>query len=231
VSAPFDQYAQIDSYREALDRGLSASGESQDFFLHGRVLWLKRRLDEMGRSAGRVLDFGCGAGSATPVLNAILAARDITGLDDSVMQIALARELHPDATFFSTREYTPAGRCDLVYSNGVFHHIPPAQRPAAIQTIYQSLSPGGLLALWENNPWNPGTRYVMSRIPFDRDAVTLNPLETRALLRAGGFQVLRSDFLFYFPRSLRRLRALEPYLVRLPLGAQYLTLGRRPADP
>ena len=40
-----------------------------------------------------------------------------------------------------------------------------------------ALRPGGLFAFWENNPWNPGTRLVMSRIPFDRDAITLSALE------------------------------------------------------
>jgi len=48
------------------------------------------------------------------------------------------------------------------------------------------------------------------------------------LLRAGGFDVLRTDFLFYFPRVLRLLRGLERLLVRLPLGAQYQVLCRKP---
>jgi hypothetical protein len=26
------------------------------------------------------------------------------------------------------------------------------------------MRPGGVVALWENNPWNPATRYVMGRI-------------------------------------------------------------------
>ena len=97
-------------------------------------------------------------------------------------------------------------------------------------SVFRRLRPGGLFALWENNPWNPGTRYVMSRIPFDRDAVPLAPPEARRLVRACGFEVLRTDFLFLFPRALRLMRPLEARLSRLPLGAQYQVLCRRPLE-
>jgi len=83
------------------------------------------------------------------------------------------------------------------------------------------------LAFWENNPWNPGMRYVMSRIPFDRDAVTLTAPETRRLLQAGGFEVLRTDFLFIFPRVLSWFRCVESLMTQLPLGAQYQFLCRK----
>jgi hypothetical protein len=56
----------------------------------------------------------------------------------------------------------------------------------------------------------------------------LSPPAARRLLAAGGFELLRSDSLFYFPRSLAFLRWTEPYLARLPLGGQYLVLCRKP---
>ena len=112
----------------------------------------------------------------------------------------------------------------------MFHHIPPAEREAAVAYVHGALRPGGIFALWENNPWNPGTRLVMRRIPFDRDAETLSAPATRRLLRAGGFEIERTDFLFVFPRPLRALRPLERRLARAPLGAQYLVLARKPAS-
>ena len=68
----------------------------------------------------------------------------------------------------------------------------------------------------------------MSRIPFDRDAIPLTPYEARHLLQAGGFEALRTDFLFIFPRMLRWFRGIEPLLSKLPLGAQYQVLCRKP---
>jgi hypothetical protein len=71
----------------------------------------------------------------------------------------------------------------------------------------------------------------MSRIPFDRDAIMVFPHEARRLLRQAGFEILRTDYLFIFPRPLSALRLLEPPLSRLPFGAQYQILARRRPAP
>ncbi|HMI89366.1 MAG TPA: class I SAM-dependent methyltransferase [Polyangiaceae bacterium] len=223
----FDAHAH--SYDSDLSRGLSLSGESRDFFLEGRVSWLKNRLDRLGVRPTRVLDYGCGTGSSAPVLRRVLGARVVVGVDPSEEEIAIARRDHPDETFALTKEFTPASDYDLVYCNGVFHHVAVTERSPLVKRIRDSLRPGALFALWENNPWNPGTRWVMSRIPFDRDAVMLSGPETCRLLRDGGFEIVHHDFLFIFPKMLRALRGIEPYLAGLPLGAQYIVLGRKPA--
>ena len=93
--------------------------------------------------------------------------------------------------------------------------------------IYRVLRPNGMLAIFENNPWNIGARMVMARIPFDRDAHMLSPLLTAELLRQAGFEVLRTDSLFFFPRVLNGLRFSEPLLGWTRLGAQYLVLAAR----
>lgn len=67
----------------------------------------------------------------------------------------------------------------------------------------------------------------MSRCEFDRDAIMLTPPEARKLLRSGGFEILRTDFRFIFPRALRALRMIEDFVYRLPLGTQYQILCRK----
>jgi hypothetical protein len=67
----------------------------------------------------------------------------------------------------------------------------------------------------------------MSRCAFDRDAIMLSPPEARRLLREGGFEILRSDFRFIFPRALKALRKIENYVYRAPLGTQYQILCRK----
>ncbi len=59
-------------------------------------------------------------------------------------------------------------------------------------------------------------------------APAVSPPAARRLLRKRGFQMLRTDFLFFFPRFLAWLRPLESGLVRLPLGAQYQILCQKP---
>ena len=170
---------------------------------------------------------GCGTGTATRYFFELLGAESVTGVDLSAASLEVAREQCAglSAQFYLTCEYTPVGAVDLAYCNGVFHHVSSAKRLDVLAQIRDYLRAGGTLGFWENNPWNPGTRYVMRRIPFDRDAELLSAHSARRLLRAAGFLPLGTWFAFLFPRSLGRLRFLERRLAKLPLGAQYLILA------
>lgn len=227
VSQEFDHYA--DSYDDALNQGLSLSGEDKNYFARRRLSWLAGCVERLGEHPRSVLDYGCGTGSATPFLFRELRAGSLVGVDPSESSLRVAREQYhaSPSRYLTLAEYEPRGEIDLAYSNGIFHHIPPPGRPEAIDYVRRSLRPGGLFAFWENNAWNPGTRLVMSRVPFDRDAIPVSPLEARSLLQGGGFEVIRIDFLFLFPRILRWFRPLEAPLSRLPMGAQYQILCRR----
>ena len=232
VDAVFDAYAE--DYEETLQRGVRLSGEDSSFFAEGRVAWVGRRLAELGIRAETLLDFGCGTGATTGLLLALPAAKHVLGTDVSTGLLEVARREHgSEQVEFVPLTEPPENRIDLAYCNGVFHHIPPGERRGAVEYVWRALRPGGLFALWENNPWNPGTRLVMRRIPFDRDAIPLSAPEARKLLTAYRFDVLRTDFLFVFPRFLAPLRRAEPALSSLPLGAQYLVLARKPdvAEP
>ena len=225
--AEFDNYA--DDYVDALQRGLKYSGEDATHFAIARVQWLARRLRELRCAPRSLLDFGCGNGASTPLFLSILNVLEVTGIDASHRLLEIARREHgsPRATFALRSDYEPRGQVDVAFCNGVFHHIPPSERAGALDYVSRSLRLGALFAFWENNPWNPGTRFVMSRIPFDRDAITISPPEARHLLREAGFEIVRTDHLFFFPRMLRWLRPLEGQLAIIPLGAQYLVLARK----
>jgi hypothetical protein len=101
------------------------------------------------------------------------------------------------------------------------------ERAMALEIFRRALKPSGFFAFWENNPWNLGTRIVMSRIPFDRDAIPISPIEARGLLKSSGFEILAQEFHFYFPRCLSAFRFLEGMLRTVPLGAQYLILVKK----
>lgn len=225
--AVFDSYSH--DYEAVLDRGLAVSGEDSRYFARERVRWLARRLGERRVSPASVLDYGCGKGTSTPLFFELLGATRVVGADASPALLAKAREAFggSQASFVSHAACASAGPVDLVYCNGVFHHIPPDERAAAIRDFTGALAKGGHLALWENNPWSPAARYVMSRVAFDRDAVMLRPSEARRLLTSSGYEILSTDYLFIFPRLLSALRPLEPKLAALPLGSQYQVLCRK----
>ena len=221
----FDHY----EYDSALAQGLSVSGEDKEYFARGRISWLARCLEQLGSKPTSIMDYGCGTGSAAPIFVEHLRAATVIGVDASsrLLNIASSRYTSSKIVFRSFRDYKPRQEMDLVFCNGVFHHIVPDERADALQYISRSLKSGGVLAFWENNPWNPGTRYVMSRIPFDRDAIPLTHLAARRLLMEGGLEVLRTDFMFIFPKALRWFRGVESVLSSLPLGAQYQVLCRK----
>lgn len=226
VHAEFDAYA--DNYDEALAMGLSITGEPMEFYARERVRWLAKRLAAAKWPVRAVLDFGCGTGSGVPFLFDGLGAKRVHGVDVSAASLETARAMHTrDGTTFALIEAPIGPTFDLAFCNGVFHHIPVAERLASARYVHEALVSGGMFALWENNPWNPGTRYIMSRVPFDRDAITMTPPETRRLVRDAGFDIVRTDFLFVFPHLLRALRPLERLFAPLPLGGQYLVLARK----
>jgi SAM-dependent methyltransferase len=230
AAAEFDQFA--DAYESDLNQALSVSGEDKDYFARGRVSFLAGCLRNLSEAPQSAMDYGCGIGGTAVVLRELARVDRVVGLDVSERSLERAREqFGSDAISFQTFEqYEPASALDLAYCNGVFHHIPVDEREAALRYIYRSLRPGGLFAFWENNPWNPGTRYVMAKCVFDRNASTLTPSEAKRLLRKAGFEDVRTDFLFYFPRALKFLRGLESALKWLPLGAQFQVLCRRPVS-
>jgi SAM-dependent methyltransferase len=226
--AEFDGFA--GSYDRDLERGLALTGETKDYFARRRLVAVRRALAGLGVVPRRVLDYGCGTGTAGPLLREVLGAETVVGVDPSEASLERARAEHPDPaiSFLGLDRHVPDGSFDLGFVNGVFHHIPTASRAAAARDLCGSVRRGGVIALWENNPWNPGTRWVMRRVAFDRDAVMLSPREAARLLTQAGLAVVRVEHHFFFPRLLRWLRVGDPWLRSVPFGGQYLVLARRP---
>jgi SAM-dependent methyltransferase len=222
----FNAYAK--SYDEDLQNALSVSGEDKNYFALGRMRWLAGWLHHSGCHPRTVLDFGCGTGSATPFIHQFLKPGRVLGVDVSLESLRIAGEsFHEMGTGFEIIGRPHRESFDVAFCNGVFHHITPGERQASLDYVFQSLRPGGIFALFENNPWNPATRYVMSRCAFDRDAVTLPPPETRQRMKDAGFQIQSTRYLFVFPAFLKALRFLESPLEKIPLGAQYVVVGRK----
>jgi len=222
--AEFDRYAR--SYDQDLAKSLAVTGESREYYARRRIDWTAECLSRLGHAPKRILDYGCGDGANVPMLAAKFKAQSTLGVDVSAESIAVARQANPapGLQFLSTGEWTPDGTIDLAFTNGVFHHIPPAERVGCLAAIRRALRPGGMFAFWENNPWNPGTQYVMSKCAFDEHAVKISPREAKRMLTDAGFSILRTDSLFYLPHSLAFLRPAEAWLRSLPLGGQYLVL-------
>jgi len=225
-SAEFDAYAA--EYDAALQEGLKLTGAGKEHYAEQRALLLRDRLRASGiTTIKRLLDFGCGDGDAAPVLRDVLGVAEVVGVDVSDAMLTRARERHGWARFATIAELPGLGSFDVAHCNGVFHHIPRANRLEAAQHVWSALASGGAWGFWENHPWNPGTRMVMARVAFDRDADMLSPPQSRALLRRARFTVERTDHLFILPIGNACVRRLERVVSRLPIGGQYMVLARK----
>jgi SAM-dependent methyltransferase len=225
----FDTYAR--DYDQALAKGLQLTGESRDYYARHRVGQIGAFYASRHLRPRRIIDFGCGTGDTLPLLAELPGNPAVIGFEPSDAPRAQARRRFGTAARLLGSDELAAGPgYDACYCNGVFHHIPKAERVEVCRRIAALLTPGGMFFLWENNPANPGTRWVMHRIPFDRDAELLWPAEARRLVRSAGLVPVSLTFHFYFPRSLRKLRRWERWLTSLPLGGQYLLVSSASGD-
>ena len=215
------------NYEEVLSRGISLSGEKSDYFAHNRVDHTAKLHACVDAKSETIMDFGCGTGGSVGYLldafnpNTLLA----TDTSDRSLQVLKKKYNSPKIKTENLVTSNAKSSCDLCYCNGVFHHIPPKDREKAAKFVYVSLQSGGYFYFWENNPWNPATHWVMSRIPFDRKAVKIFPHQAIKLLQKVGFEIKLIHYMFIFPRFLKILRPIERFALRLPFGCQYLVLA------
>lgn len=213
----FDQYAgQYDRVLgETIPEGLNEDG----YFAEYKIALMAARLG--GRNPKLILDFGCGAGRSLPYLDQYFPKAELWGYDVSPASLRVAAERVPRANLFSDWSTVASMRFDAIIAANVFHHIPPAQRQQALAQCYESLAAEGQMFLFEHNPFNPATRWIFERCPFDADAEMLSLKTALDLTRKAGFLSERHGYTLFFPRPLAFLRRLEPWLIRIPLGAQY----------
>jgi SAM-dependent methyltransferase len=212
----FDRFAA--GYEELLQASLPASQAEDPYYAEYKVRHVAARMP----APAQVLDFGCGVGKSLPLLRQRFPQAELWGYDVSPDSLRMAQGVAPEAHLTCDWQALPADGVDLILAANVFHHIPPAEQPAALEGCRHLLTPGvGRLFIFEHNPLNPVTRRVFERCPFDEDATMIPRARMLELSAAAGLRVVRSDFTLFFPKQLAGLRALERWMGWVPLGAQY----------
>ena len=225
-NAEFDEFAE--TYEKNLERPCALSGETPDFYAEGRLRWCRERFGSR-LPFETVLDFGCGIGGSFRHFFELVGCKSVIGIDPSSRSLQVARDRYSeyDIRLSAPENFVPNGDLPFAFSNGVFHHIPPAGRLEALALVRAALAADGLFAFWENNPWNPVVAHGMTLNEFDRDAQMISPRAAVRLLKSAGFRISFVDFCFFFPRFARSLRGTERYLRKFPLGAQYLIAAQK----
>jgi SAM-dependent methyltransferase len=219
----FDRFA--GDYKQVLDQSLAVSGQDSSYFAEYKARYLRRLLSP--NFSGKVLDFGCGVGLLSGFLKKHLPAIQLDGFDVSQDSI---REVDPilAAQGSFTCDWSQLARdYQLIVIANVMHHIPSQQRKDVIQELADRLKPGGSLAIFEHNPANPITRWVVEHCPFDDDAILLPTPETRGYVNDAQLSLKKRDYIVFLPHFLAWLRPLEPWLSWLPMGAQYVMVAEK----
>ncbi|OGV69930.1 MAG: hypothetical protein A3K19_02085 [Lentisphaerae bacterium RIFOXYB12_FULL_65_16] len=219
----FDRHAE--HYDEALAGVLQPFGEDPSHFDACKVGALERwMLGKGAMTPTRILDFGCGVGRLSVLLAQRFSSARVVGVDVSKTSLEVAAARGGNLANLSFSEQVPESvQFDLIIAANVLHHIRPQERRGVLVSLQDCLAPSGQVAIFEHNPWNPLTRFVVSRCGFDEGVELLSLRALTAMARMGGYEVVQRRYLVFFPRVLRFLRRrVEPALSRFPLGAQYM---------
>jgi len=184
----------------------------------------------LGCKPKRILEYGCGIGLNVPALQARFPSSEIWGCDISEDSLRLAAEGNPQGHFFQidpARNTELSDSFDVLLMACVLHHVPVEHHSVVIEKAAAYLRPGADLFIFEHNPRNPVTRYIVQRCPFDEGVTLLDARETVARVEESGLDAIRKKYVLFFPPSWKWLRLLDSRLGQLPLGGQYFVQARR----
>ena len=226
--AEFDAYSA--DYDSHVNRALAFTGAKVDFFTRVKTEYLLAFMAAHvpALSDAAVLDVGCGTGNCHAALSGRLAR--LCGIDVSASSIETAKERNPSVEYAHYNglhiPYADAA-FDFAFAVCVFHHVPLDQRGVLVADIRRVLKPGGFVIIFEHNPFNPLTMRVVNRCEFDRDAILLTPRTCEDMIEGSGFGKVDTRFILNVPAVNAPLRAVDKWLSKLPLGAQYYTAGQK----
>jgi SAM-dependent methyltransferase len=222
----FDSHAR--TYSEVLDKSIYYSGESSAYFAEYKILDLRHELAGCGVDTSarlRLLDFGCGVGGSMHHARKFFAQAELIGVDVSEESLEIARSCHGDSArfFVFTGGDLPAEVCglDAAYAMCVFHHVDEAMHVDLLSKVRSRLKPGGLLMVYEHNPFNPLTVRVVNNCPFDENAKLIRASLMAKRCRDAGFRDVKVKYRVFFTGILKSLRISERLLTWAPLGGQY----------
>ncbi len=219
----FDVFAE--TYREAHTQNIKyISGTNSYYFAEYKVMAMQEFEENKNLT---VLDLGCGDGATEIFFEKYFPQFKIQGIDVSAKSIeeAQKKQLRNASFELYDGQQIPYGKesFDIVFVAGVLHHIDAVDHQKVVDEIFRVLKPGGRLYLFEHNPLNPLTRYLVNTCEFDEGVKLLYSNECKKLLSKSGFRIKNLIYTIFFPRKrlFNLMIPMEKYLRNIPFGGQY----------
>ena len=224
----FDEFA--NEYRSIHSENIKISGADSFYFAEMKV----KLLTAFEKNTSfNVLDIGCGDGVTQLFMLKYFSDWDITGIDVSEKSIEAALERKLPRVSFSTYNGTQISfgdkTFDIIFMAGVLHHVEYSLHQTILKEVYRILKNQGRFYIFEHNPLNPLTRYLVNTCVFDTDARLLKSSYTIKTLKKENFTRVKIFFIIFFPRKgfLSKLIFLEKYLQWVPFGGQYFIQAKK----
>jgi SAM-dependent methyltransferase len=221
--AEFDNFS--DDYTELLNESLKLSGYGAEYFAEYKARYAFKLFIEGFK--GKILDYGCGVGILSNFLRKYFPGSALHGYDISSASIDKVDSSLVDHGIFTTQSDQLDQDYDLVVVSNVMHHIPAKDRRYTFDELRRFLSNGGRLLVFEHNPINPFTRWIVNNCPLDRYATLLSSRKAQTFMSLAKLRTIRLDYIMFFPRSLSLLTPFERFISWCPLGAQYAIVGEK----
>ena len=197
-----------------------------EFFIKQKCRIVARRLPAATARPLRVLDAGCGQGTAFQFFDRNV---HVFGSDISTLMLQGAARRRPVTVQEPYSLPFADNTFDAVYAFCIYHHIPDADHVKHLRELKRVVAPGGEVMIFEHNPYNPVTARIFARAPIDRGCHMIKPAALRRTFVEAGFGgTLDQGYLLFVPEALHRVFGMiEPALSWLPLGGQYFVAGKK----
>jgi len=220
--ADFDKHSR--NYRETLKSSLRIFGMNDKSFDLLKASCIKKWVIK-DNDKYDILDFGCSVGKLTSLLAKDFRRSSVFGYDISMESLAVAEEENAGLkNIHFTNEFPEGQMYDFIIAANVFHHIDPRQHVDALCTIKQLLKSKGKIVVFEHNPLNPLTRYIVKICPFDINARLIWLRNFVKIANMSNLRVELRSYVFFFPWQSHIFRKMDWVLRHIPLGAQYMLI-------
>src|ERR1035441_6900417 len=206
-----------ETYRQEIQDSISFVGQDLDFFTQVKVDYLlsltRRFVGDPSRL--KILDVGCGVGITDRHL--VGRYRKLYGVDLSPGVVRKAKKWNPKASY---RHYAgktlpyDAGSMDVCFAICVMHHVVPGGLEKFVGEMARVTKKGGLIAVFEHNPWNPLTQVAVSRCDMDDDAILLRSGKVERLMGLAPLKVVEKKYILFTPFRGGFFRSLDGALDR-----------------
>lgn len=213
------------NYRDLHNENLKVTGLDSNYFAEKKIKLISKDFNK--NEVLRILDLGCGDGKLEEYLSLYFKDSFIEGIDVSTESIKIAESKKILNSNFKSYDGINIPYCDdtfdLVIIAQVLHHVDIPNHLPLLKEINRVLKLNGKIYIFEHNPLNPFTKYIVKTCPFDKGVSLLSYNYLKKLLGTCNFNIDFLYFISFFPNKgiFKKLIEFEYKLKKVILGGQY----------